>query len=154
MTQSLALADAETAVVPIRIQRSIKRGWKLPPNSVIVTRPGLFGNPFVGPFAVEAHRLWITEGTVTTRDVAKLICDRERNAHATGVAFCPGVWNRTAVEVLRRLNELRGKNLACYCALEQQCHADTLLELANRPPASPAESTELLEPRREFEPAD
>lgn len=27
--------------------------------------------------------------------------------------------------------ELRGKDLACFCALDQPCHADVLLELAN-----------------------
>lgn len=27
---------------------------------------------------------------------------------------------------------LRGKNLACFCPLDQPCHADVLLELANR----------------------
>jgi hypothetical protein len=26
---------------------------------------------------------------------------------------------------------LKGKNLACWCALEAPCHADVLLELAN-----------------------
>ncbi len=29
------------------------------------------------------------------------------------------------------LHELRGKNLACWCPLDQPCHADVLLELAN-----------------------
>lgn len=29
--------------------------------------------------------------------------------------------------------ELRGKNLACWCALGAPCHADVLLELANAP---------------------
>jgi hypothetical protein len=29
--------------------------------------------------------------------------------------------------------ELRGKNLACWCALDAPCHADVLLEIANRP---------------------
>ena len=28
--------------------------------------------------------------------------------------------------------ELRGKNLACWCRLDQNCHADVLLELANK----------------------
>jgi protein gp37 len=28
--------------------------------------------------------------------------------------------------------ELRGKDLACWCPLDQPCHADVLLELANR----------------------
>jgi Domain of unknown function (DUF4326) len=27
--------------------------------------------------------------------------------------------------------ELRGKNLACWCPLNQPCHADVLLEIAN-----------------------
>jgi hypothetical protein len=31
-----------------------------------------------------------------------------------------------------RLSELRGPDLACWCALDQPCHADILLELANR----------------------
>jgi hypothetical protein len=30
------------------------------------------------------------------------------------------------------LVQLRGKNLACYCRIGQPCHADVLLELANR----------------------
>ncbi len=28
--------------------------------------------------------------------------------------------------------ELRGKDLACWCPLDQPCHADVLLELANK----------------------
>ena len=27
--------------------------------------------------------------------------------------------------------ELRGKDLACWCPLDEPCHADVLLELAN-----------------------
>lgn len=30
-----------------------------------------------------------------------------------------------------RVAELRGQNLACWCGLDEACHADTLLELAN-----------------------
>jgi hypothetical protein len=28
--------------------------------------------------------------------------------------------------------DLRGRDLACYCPLDQPCHADVLLEFANR----------------------
>lgn len=28
-------------------------------------------------------------------------------------------------------DELRGKDLACWCSLEVECHADVLLEIAN-----------------------
>ena len=31
------------------------------------------------------------------------------------------------------VRELRGKNIACACGLDQPCHGDTYLELANRP---------------------
>jgi hypothetical protein len=34
-----------------------------------------------------------------------------------------------SIEDIRR--QLAGKNLACWCALGQPCHADVLLELAN-----------------------
>jgi hypothetical protein len=27
--------------------------------------------------------------------------------------------------------ELRGKDLACWCALDEPCHGDVLLEIAN-----------------------
>ena len=29
------------------------------------------------------------------------------------------------------IERLRGKNLACFCPLDQPCHADVLLEIAN-----------------------
>jgi hypothetical protein len=33
----------------------------------------------------------------------------------------------------RRIEQLlRGKDLACWCKLDEPCHADVLLELANR----------------------
>lgn len=42
---------------------------------------------------------------------------------------------RFACEVppLLDLTPLRGKNLACWCRADQECHADVLLELANAP---------------------
>lgn len=33
-------------MMPQRIQRSRKNGWRMPPNTVNVTRPGRWGNPF------------------------------------------------------------------------------------------------------------
>ena len=29
------------------------------------------------------------------------------------------------------ITELKGKNLACWCGLDQECHADILLKIAN-----------------------
>jgi hypothetical protein len=36
-----------------------------------------------------------------------------------------------------RVAELRGKDLACWCRLDQPCHADVLLNLANMAEAQP-----------------
>ena len=38
---------------------------------------------------------------------------------------------RLAVTVEDVKRELRGRDLACYCALDEPCHADVLLAIAN-----------------------
>jgi hypothetical protein len=88
---------------PKRIQRSRAKGWKMPPNTVYVGRPTQFGNPY----SLEGG--WSREQVVEKY--------RERMKHANH-------------EFIRL--ELRGKNLACWCPLNQPCHADVLLEIANR----------------------
>lgn len=58
-------------------------------------------------------------------DTLAVACYRE-------MLTCEG---ETANGLRAALPELRGKNLACWCGLDQPCHADVLLELANRHPA-------------------
>lgn len=60
------------------------------------------------------------------------------------------VYRDTLIRRLRAnptlLEPLRGKHLACWCPLDQPCHADVLLEFANQhattttPDAAPAET--------------
>jgi len=38
---------------------------------------------------------------------------------------------RLAVTVEDARRELRGRDLACYCPLDEPCHADVLLAVAN-----------------------
>lgn len=38
-----------------------------------------------------------------------------------------------AIAMRAALPQLRGRDLACWCALDAPCHADVLLELANAP---------------------
>lgn len=108
--------------MPSRIQLSRRKGFTLPPNTVSVARPGRWGNLFsVAPKqspgskvsggiyvavptvedAVECFRLWLTD-----------------NDDGKAVA-------------LAAKQELRGKNLACWCKPNALCHADVLLEVAN-----------------------
>ena len=107
--------------MPIRVQQKRTKGWRMPPNTVSVARPGPFGNPF----RIGANRCTGSGLTYRQEPVADA---------ATAVAFFKGMLqqadrNYPSNEVIAR--ELRGKNLACFCALDQPCHADVLLEIAN-----------------------
>jgi hypothetical protein len=110
-----------------RIQRSRAKGWRMPEGAVYVGRPTRWGNPFVGKpdLAVEAYRQLIGPGPV------RISCGPDtvqfaKNAHPDTLHWAWGDWARTC------LKDLRGKDLACWCSLHQPCHADVLLELANR----------------------
>lgn len=99
---------------PQRLQLRRTKGWRKPPNSVVVTRPGVFGNPFRQlpgedpALAVEMFRTWVSR--LNHRD-----------------AYTEQRW-----ALKDRLHELRGKNLLCWCKPGAPCHGDVLLELANR----------------------
>jgi len=81
----------------------------MPENTVYVGRPTRWGNPWkvndpLCPFVQTAQECV---------DAFRRQCASMRS------------WQTDAQR------ELRGKNLACWCALDQPCHADVLLELAN-----------------------
>ena len=98
---------------PIRIQLRRTKGWRMPPNTVKVDRTTKWGNPFkVGQGAspkicVERFREWVLSNLWTF----------------------PNKWEIH--------EQLRGKNLACWCPLIDKdgklvpCHADVLLKIAN-----------------------
>ena len=107
---------------PVRVQVSRKAGSRLPPNTVIVSRPSKWGNPFrVG--AADPHSA-VGMPMSPGRAVYLFRLELESGIGA------PWVVMRHAIA------ELRGKNLACWCALPRNdepdvCHAAVLLELAN-----------------------
>ena len=100
---------------PKRVQMNrMKGGWrKVHPTAVIVARPTKWGNPFAGA------------RDYPTRQAA---ADRFRGG-LDGTAHPDSHMGR----ILSSIEELRGKDLACWCPLDQPCHADVLLEMANRP---------------------
>ena len=87
-----------------RIQRKRTKGWKMPPDTVYVGRPTKWGNPY------KVHDPPYLE---TILDVI-------------------GEYRRwLCVQLFRDphfLDPLRGKDLACWCRLDQPCHADVLLK--------------------------
>lgn len=108
---------------PARIQRKRTKGWKMPCDTVYVGRPSQLGNPFTEDDhqnAVDLFQQCVCRFPVQGHDI-----NRWRDAGGN-VAALVGI----ASGVL--LKDLRGKNLACWCPLDQPCHADVLLELANR----------------------
>ena len=97
--------------MPGRVQLRRTKGWRLPENTVSVARPTRWGNPY--PVLAPGH----PKEAGFTRPQAVL-------------AFRIRMHGLLAIDAVD-LSPLRGKNLACWCALDQPCHADVLLELAN-----------------------
>ena len=98
---------------PKRIQLSRKKGWKMPPNTVVVSRPGRWGNPFrVGVASFNKNEAGLTTPAEAVRKFREWVLS-----------------NSGRVSAIQ--NDLRGKNLACWCKPGEPCHADVLLEVAN-----------------------
>ena len=93
--------------MPHRVQLSRKKGWRMPANTVKVDRSTRWGNPF--------H---ITSRTSRAESIAKF-------EHWIGHDPAGKRLAREAAE------ELKGKNLACWCPLDGPCHADVLVRIAN-----------------------
>jgi hypothetical protein len=108
---------------PVRIQLSRKKGWRMPPNTMSVARPTMFGNPF------RIGQLGITDAATAVRRFRRLLRRRQRDLSADHSIF---IFSRRRIRAY-----LRGKNLACWCLLPKPgepdlCHAAVLLEIANR----------------------
>lgn len=102
---------------PRRIQLRRARGWRKPADTVVVARPSVWGNPYI--IGADGDR------ATCVRRFRELLTSRD-GPNTTAV-------ESAVLEVVRQhLSELRGKNLACWCPLDEPCHADVLLELANR----------------------
>lgn len=112
---------------PIRIQRQRLKGWRMPPNTVSVTRPGKWGNRYrIGDVVQRFSKEKVCETfTIETPEQAVLCFREDMDNHLANP--------KAAAMVIAALRELRGKNLACWCGIDQPCHRNVLLELANGP---------------------
>lgn len=136
---------------PKRVQLLRTKGWRMPANTVRVSRPGPLGNPYrVGfdklwnggrrdPFGrpIVMEGPWLCQlpaargakpGTVAGFWFATEIEAAER---AVGLFRLRVKELKIGAAIREKLPELTGRNLACFCRLDQPCHADVLLELAN-----------------------
>ena len=120
---------------PVRLRLSRRKGFRLHLASralnglpvVNVARPGRWGNPFPwrGPWIErQARRFGYGDDEAGCRRASVELYHRwtaGEIAHPAGIA----------PPLKAELAPLRGKNLACWCALDQPCHADVLLAIAN-----------------------
>ena len=123
---------------PVRIQLKRIKGWRKPDNTIVVSRPGKFGNPFTIAQAIESG--YVSNQEEARRFVVRCFDDWLHDGRVSGRNWWQGPESdKRRAEIMRQLSTLRGKNLACWCPLVDKngapvpCHADVLLELANGP---------------------
>lgn len=98
---------------PQRVQRKRTKGWRMPENTVYVGRGSTWGNPY------KIGEVYDPNGKPATQERAVELFD---------MLYSQTAWRDM---IRQRVEPLRGKNLACWCSLDQPCHADILLRIAN-----------------------
>lgn len=109
-----------TPPVPHRVQRRRTAGWRKPENTVVVTRPGRWGNPHI----VGAMGYPVLPGGALGDSLVEITPQLAVDWHRNQVLADPEM-----IAAIRL--HLRGRNLACWCGPGRPCHADTLLLIAN-----------------------
>ncbi len=97
---------------PVRIQRS-RQHKQISPNGLpilYVGRPTKYGNPF-------------QVSCQSTLEFRKIQIEKYYQM------ILNNVWTEPTIRTLKQ--ELKGKNLSCWCKISEPCHADVLLQIAN-----------------------
>ncbi len=138
---------------PKRIQLRRTRGWRMPEGAIKVDRTTKWGNWYkvitVASKYNDRYRSALPDPDALLVVQIDKWGDRTGSQwggfadHAEATAFAVELHARamraTRVDIdglihhKHYLGELRGHDLACWCPLDQPCHADVLLELANAP---------------------
>lgn len=120
---------------PQRIQMSRQHPWRVDHrDAVIVARPSKWGNDW-------RVTSWQPERGVTRWSVWSTQNGETYSQHATRESAIADAIERFRADIAHRapdLTPIRGRDLACWCPLDQPCHADVLLELANVPTTTDA----------------
>lgn len=118
--------------MPVRIQRKRVSGWRMPAGAIYVGRPTIWGNPVTREATINWHLGDYMDGdraAIWREEAVKVF--RLWITGQTDIGYhLP--WHPYALPEKRPdIAPLRGHDLACWCRLDQPCHADVLLELAN-----------------------
>src|SRR5690606_27373163 len=115
-----------TRTEPKRIQRKRTKGWRMPEGAVYVGRPTIFGNPF-RPTLCEEKWLGIDENGVDYAPFNPPKAAAPRRAvglYSDDLTYSFGGRTKNDAPFREAVESLRGKALACWCSLDQPCHAD------------------------------
>jgi hypothetical protein len=111
MTRAHIEPPALFEVPAYRFRLSRRKGDRKPERAVSCARPHRYGNPFIVATPENG-------GNIT----------REQAVAMFRTALFEGRLQFTVAEVR---SKLRGVPLGCFCGLDQACHVDVLLEVAN-----------------------
>lgn len=117
--------------MPERIQLRRTKGWRKPEGAIVVARPSRWGNPF--QIGMIADRVAMTNPRGETK-VLELRVETAVQAvefYRRWLGGTPFLTERHPPTIAQIRAELAWRDLACWCPLDQPCHADVLLELAN-----------------------
>jgi hypothetical protein len=131
-------------VMPERIRLRRTKGWRKPEGAIVVSRPSRWGNPYrVGDLIRDPVNSFNPIAGHVYNDVERVgVYERKSYDGSTYSVTVRRVTDRAdAVALYRRwiafecdgfdTLDLRGHDLACWCPLDEPCHADVLLKLAN-----------------------
>ncbi len=132
--------------MPVRITRSRKKGYKTPPGSRYVGRPTKWGNPFKagGPgsdgggsdmiYGDASYRRKIFDPWIFIETChPDRIRDRVIELYKQWLnGENPWFINPCTLTSQQIKDELKGLDLSCWCPEDKKCHADILLEIANK----------------------
>lgn len=128
---------------PQRVQLRRTKGWRKPPGVVVVARPSRWGNPWTVGQEVEIGYFTTMQGSGVgnydpdrrvrgdARFRRRLTADEAVMLYHDDLLYGLSESGGDYDDLRAAFAKLRGKNLACWCPLDQPCHADVLLELAN-----------------------
>ena len=118
-----------TAMTPVRVQRKRTKGWRMPDNTVYVGHPSIWGNPYSierdGKTTWHLYGFGVYLSSFTSRTGMEARTEAVRRLQVL-MDKDQAPWDEERIRT-----ELAGKNLACWCPLDQSCHTDVLLEIAN-----------------------
>jgi hypothetical protein len=117
--------------MPERIQLRRTKGWRKPAGAVVVSRPSRFGNPWL---VKQDGGRWLVVAAggrgIDVDDGAEYFPD-EATAHQRSVELYRRYVERDPVLRQKIIDELAGRDLACWCRAGLSCHVDVLLAIAN-----------------------